>query len=132
MDNQALNLNNGSLEQFIKPKAVLFEPPDVVFDVVQDFPDRFLSEPVVRGADLMSGQSGTSALGHHDAYQCGKDLFKTGHSCRKLLDLPLQLLDLAPICFSAHGSIVTRAGSRLRARPDPSRGAEGKGGVNHA
>jgi len=112
MNNQALNLNNGRLEQFIQPKAVLFEPPDVVFDVVQDFPDRFLRKSVVRGADLMSGQSCTSPLGHHDAHQCSNDLFKTGHLCRKLLDLALQLLDLAPICFSAHGSIVTRAGNR--------------------
>ena len=112
MNNQALNLNNGRLKQFIQLKAVLFQPQGVVFDVMQDFPDRFIRESVVRGADLVSGQGGAAALGHHDADQHGNDLFKTGHSRRKLFNLPLQPLDLALVGFPAHSAIVTRAGNR--------------------
>ncbi len=112
MNNQPLDLNQGRLEQFLQIEAELFEPPSVVFDVVENLPDRLLRESVVNGADLVSGQGGAAALGHHDADQHGNDLFKTGHSRRKLFNLPLQPLDLALVGFPAHGSIVTRAGSR--------------------
>ena len=112
MNNQPLDLNQGRLEQFLQIEAELFEPPGVVFDVVENLPDRLPRESVVNGADLVSGQGGAAALGHHDADQRGNDLFEAGHSCRKLFDLPLQPLDLALVGFPAHSAIVTRAGNR--------------------
>ena len=126
MNNQALDLNQGRLEQFLQLKAELFEPPGVVFDVVENLPDRLLRESLVSGADLMSGQGGTAALGHHDADQCGNDLFKVGHSRRKLFDFSLQPLDLALVGFPAHGAIVTRP--QVRRGPAPNELEAGKGG----